>query len=413
MVVVCAIAPYLPFLPFPLFSDDYIQLALGRQYGPMESWGSLASDVLYRCRATSIVLTYIVDELAGNQALPHRAMNLGFHILGALLVTGLGAWKRIGYRISIPAGAFFALREAHQEAVIWIAALPELLAFVFVVGGLVAWIQWMNSRRPLWGALAVLAFLLGLLSKESAAVLPAFAVLVWWIEARSWRLPLVVVAAMFLITGLYAAAIFAAKSSHLHLNDGTFALQGNVVWTLTHSVLRLLWPWGAISLAVLASFGIGRWRSFVAGGFVWIMIALLPYSFLTYMDRVPSRHTYLASVGIAVFMACAWQALERYAMPDKPVLMAVAVAAILGHNLGYLWTKKFDQYQRRVEPTEQFLRYAEKTTGTVRITCAPYGFEVFRHAAHIRLGWPLNQVLGPDEAADGGVVHDYCDTSKP
>jgi hypothetical protein len=32
------------------------------------------------------------------------------------------------------------------------------------------------------------------------------------------------------------------------------------------------------------------------GAATWIAITLLPYSFLTYMPQVPSRHVYLASV---------------------------------------------------------------------------------------------------------------------
>ena len=128
------------------------------------------------------------------------------------------------------------------------------------------------------------------------------------------------------------------------------------------------------------------------------------------MDRVPSRHTYLASVGISILMGCAWQTIERV---SRPAVIGVAMAAVLAHNFGYLWTKKYDQYQRRVEPTERFLRYAQTNNGPVRITCAPYGYEVFRQAAAIRLGWSPEQVLGPHESLPAGEPAEYCDTSKP
>jgi 4-amino-4-deoxy-L-arabinose transferase-like glycosyltransferase len=297
--------------------------------------------------------------------------------------------------------------------VIWVAALPELLSFFFVMAALVSWIRWLDTRRLSWGLLSSAAFLLGLLSKESAAVFPACALIIWFLEAWQWRLPLAAAGAMLCTVGLYAAAIFAAKGHHLHLNDGTFTLQAGFLWTLLHSMLRLIWPWGAAAMALLWFCGWRRWRHQIAGVAVWITIALLPYSFLTYMDRVPSRHTYLASAGIAILMGCAWQTLERVSLMNRPALTALAVAVILIHNLGYLWTKKFDQYLRRVEPTERFLRYAARTTGPVRIECAPYGYEVFRHAANIRLGWSYDQVLGPHEAPPQGEAKNYCDTSKP
>lgn len=394
----------------PLFSDDYIQIGLGRQYGSPTQWSNLAYDVLYRCRATSILLTHLIDQVAGDSALPHRLGNLAVHVLGAFLVAGLGVWKRIGFRLSIPAAAFFALREAHQEAVIWVAALPELLAFVFLMGAVLSWIRWIDTRRSVFAILSISAFLLGLLSKESAAVFPAFAFLIWWLDARSWRTPLAVVAAMLVVDGVYAASIFSAKDNHLHLNDGTFTVQFGFVWTLTHSILRSMWPWGAAALALLAWSGFRQWSTYVTGSLLWISIALLPYSFLTYMDRVPSRHTYLASVGIAILMGCAWHTIEQV---RRPAVIGMALVAVLGHNLGYLWTKKYDQYQRRVEPTERFLRYAQTNNGPVRIACAPYGYEVFRQAAAIRLGWSPEQVLGPHETSPAGEPAEYCDTSKP
>lgn len=45
-------------------------------------------------------------------------------------------------------------------------------------------------------------------------------------------------------------------------------------------------------------------------------LALLPYVFLTYQTRVPSRHTYLASAGLAML---AGAALHRLAGARPPV----------------------------------------------------------------------------------------------
>jgi hypothetical protein len=52
-----AILVYLPSLGLPLISDDYPHTYLARQYGPISGWPALASDALYRCRATSLILT--------------------------------------------------------------------------------------------------------------------------------------------------------------------------------------------------------------------------------------------------------------------------------------------------------------------------------------------------------------------
>jgi predicted membrane-bound dolichyl-phosphate-mannose-protein mannosyltransferase len=67
---------------------------------------------------------------------------------------------------------------ANVEAVVWISQLKSLLALCFALTALLLF-----RNRPIW---AGLPFVLGLLSKASAAfALPFAAVMVWsWLRAR-------------------------------------------------------------------------------------------------------------------------------------------------------------------------------------------------------------------------------------
>src|SRR4051794_20299616 len=56
---------YLRSLSLPLIADDYLQVQLGRQYGPITGWRGLAADPLYRSRSTSILLTQWTEQLFG------------------------------------------------------------------------------------------------------------------------------------------------------------------------------------------------------------------------------------------------------------------------------------------------------------------------------------------------------------
>jgi hypothetical protein len=60
-----AILPYLRALGLPMISDDHLQVMLGRQYGPASGWSALTHDVLYRSRATSLLLTHWTEILTG------------------------------------------------------------------------------------------------------------------------------------------------------------------------------------------------------------------------------------------------------------------------------------------------------------------------------------------------------------
>ena len=64
-VMALAAVAYGRALGLPFISDDYLQIQLSRDYGPVSNWGALATDALYRCRATSLVFTYWLERAVG------------------------------------------------------------------------------------------------------------------------------------------------------------------------------------------------------------------------------------------------------------------------------------------------------------------------------------------------------------
>ncbi len=244
----------------------------------------------------------------------------------------------------------------------------------------------LETGRRRWYAAAGLLFVAALFSKESAAALPAMLFLVWWIDGRPKKAPLIPIALMAAVTLLYALASFSAADHHLHLNDGTFSWSAPFPLTLAHSLWRMLFPWGLAALGLLV---VRDWK-FAAWLLVFAAFALGPYSFLTYMNRVPSRHTYWAAVAVSLligrgFVLLAERRSGRWAAVALGLIFAV-------HNAGYLWIRKVPQYRERAAPTEEFLSWAARRQPPVALDCAPYRIEVFDAAARIRLGWRLNQV---------------------
>jgi hypothetical protein len=130
------------------------------------------------------------------------------------------------------------------------------------------------------------------------------------------------------------------------------------------------------------------------------------------MNRVPSRHTYLASAGLALLVGAGMAvAAERL----KPLRWrTVLVALLLIHNCGYLWIKKLPQYARRAEPTERFLSFAKKSEQPIAIQCAPYSLEVYIQAAQLVLNRPAEFVRDASRRYDpsSGALA-YCDPSQP
>jgi len=379
ILAILAIAPYLPLFVQPFISDDYLQIDLGRKYGPVEAWSRLADDALYRCRATSIVLTYWTERWFGDQPLPFYMSSILMHILNAWLVLLVGWRLGLGGIRSFVAAAFFAVYARHQEAVMWYAAMPELLVFFFCGCFLLSWDRYLRRGRAWDYGLAALWFLLALASKESAvAVVPIAAALAW----RRDRSPLSV-APMAAAAVLYAAGIFYSKDNHLHLNDGTFSLHAPFVATWARSIARMFWVSGFLGLIAIAAWRRAAWRCLRAPA-LWIAATMLPYSFLLYMPTAPSRHVYLASAGLGFVVAVGLEAARRRFAGQRWVVPIIA-AALAIHQISYVWFKKREQFLRRAAATEELIAEAGRTQELIYVTCFPYGREVAEKALEIRL----------------------------
>ena len=301
--------------------------------------------------------------------------SLLLHMFNSLLVFALGLWRPVGWRLAGLAACFFAVSQRHSEAVVWFAAVPELLVFAFVLATFLFWVRWVEapSARHLYYAGALGCYLLALLSKESAvAAVPLCAVAVLAHPARPLR-KLWGLAPLAVLAMAYFAWDYAARGTHLHFNDGTFSLKAPFAETMVRSMGGLLWVWGAVSLLVLFKKAARPWRTVLVLAGVWMVLGLLPYSFLTYMPRVPSRHLYLASVGQSLIVAAGLLAFRQYARRRHRVwLVPVAVGVVVAQQVGYLWTVKHRQYSERARPTEDLISVAGRTDDKIYAKCFPF-----------------------------------------
>lgn len=379
ILAVLAIAPYLPLLEQPFISDDYLQIDLGRRYGPVEGWGRLMDDALYRCRATSIVLTYWTERMFGDQPISFYTSSMLMHVLNTWLVLIAGWRLGLGGVRSFMAAAFFAVYARHQEAVMWYAALPELLVFFFCGCFLLSWDRYLRKGGGWNYGFAMIWFVLALASKESAVAMVPIAAGLAWSRQRN-PLPVAPLAVAALV---YAAGIFSAREKHLHLNDGTFSLHAPFVATWVRSLAGMMWVSGLLGLVAIASWRRAAWRCLRAPA-LWMAVTLLPYSFLLYMPRVPSRHIYLASAGLGFVVAVGLEAVRRRFAGQRWAVPVIATGLVVA-QVGYIWVKKREQFLRRAAATEDLIAEAEKTEELIYVTCFPYGREVAEKALEIRL----------------------------
>lgn len=390
LVAALASVTYWRALSIPLISDDYTVISISRSYGEPGGWWTLANDALYRCRATFMILTYWLDRWFQLEPLPYNVFGVLFHVANSLLVLAAGAWAKIGWRLSFPAAVFFAVSQGHQEAVIWYSALPDQMALLFVMLGIGSWLAWIHAGGAGWYLASLAMFVMGLFSKESAIVAVPLMALCALADGVRVRRLLIAIAPFTLIAIAYFLAGYAARSEHLHYNDGTFVLGPHFIAVIVRSTARMLWPWGFVALAAVAI--AGRVYSLaIMYSLAWIAASLIPYAFLTYMPFVPSRHTYIASAGVALIVACGYRSVQAHA---RPAWMIAMLATVVGAEWGYLWTRKHRQYVERAAPTEAFVAKIRNHTGEVVVHCFPFGLDPVVRAADMLRGGKVTVRMG-------------------
>lgn len=323
-------------------SDDYI--FLDRVHTWREDPGYLFSIPPENFRMTTYLAFGILKTLFGYHAAWFYAFTMLVHFINAILV-----WKLLSMlnrRPEVAAlGAFcFAAFQNPQEAIMWLGGMHEVLLGLTILSALCLWATGRHF-------LATLAYCLALLSKESAVVLLLLVPLV------EYRIKGSIIPKRQYIYLLLPSAIFAGL--YLYLFKENSLVRGefygfapvHALGVLLKSLNRLMFPWLYIALLLQLFRRQIRSVAEISYGIVWMILALLPYVFLTYQDHVPSRHEYLASIGMV------WVLALLLCRLDSLRLQHAYLAAFLVVNIGYIWLRKDAQFEERAAPTEQLLKH--------------------------------------------------------
>jgi hypothetical protein len=207
-------------------------------------------------------------------------------------------------------------------------------------------------------------------------------------------------AAPAILAAAWAVSIYLTRDSSFRFQDGSFSLHAPFWRTLPVNFTRLFWFWGMLGLAMAWR----RYRPVVWRGALWAAIALLPYCFLTYMPRVPSRQLYLPSAGVALIVGAGMMELEK----RKRSAAAAVFAVMLVHNIGYLWIKKRAQFLQRAEPTEQLIALGKKTPGPIYVQCFPRTGLIAQEALHLGAGKAESDILWDAAEAQRRGAATFC-----
>ncbi len=271
--------------------------------------------------------------------------NLLLHIVSGVLVLVL--FSRLGIQFSpstksiiigpaFLAALFFSLHPLRAESIGWISERKDVLCCVFYLASIVAYLRYIELRRPGWYQTALLFALLAMLSKPMAVTITLVLILIDFlvrgernppaISNKRWlreKIPFFLLAVGVGILAFYGQTrhqalvplrlIGPAERVRLFCNTLVFYL-GKIILPVRLSaaypatvIFSRTAGSGLPAGMVLASFtifGAGlRYRRYRGPLFFWLwfVIAILPVSgiFPTGMASAADRFTYLPSIGIA------------------------------------------------------------------------------------------------------------------
>lgn len=334
----------LQFVPANLAHFTFDDYKLIVENPPIRGFGSIMT-VLASGRPMR-GLTFMLDyALFGLDARGYHLVNLAWHYLANLLLYFL-LFRLFGIRIASFAALLFAFHAIHVEAVMGIAHRKEMLAATFLLLSFHAFL-YKESRPRTAMILALVFFILGLLSKQVVAVLPLL-LLGWeWLrrgaEARTelWRLwPWLLLPVGLMIGGAFLSLPLLADFNffgYFSLRELSLESWARVLATTLSQMPRylggLLFPvhltvlpptdihtfedhetWLGIAFFLLlpAAAWLTRRDQAVSFGLFWIFINLLPVMNWAPTNSVyADRYLYIPSAGFCMVAAGVWQRLSE------------------------------------------------------------------------------------------------------
>ena len=130
----------------------------------------------------SLALNY---KVAGLAPASYYLVNILLHLLNILLVFWLVSLLSGNNRLmALFTAALFAVHPMHVESAAWISERKDVLYSFFFLGGLIAYLHYLDNKKVTGYFLCLLLFLFSALSKPTAVVFPVVLIAIDWFRQR-------------------------------------------------------------------------------------------------------------------------------------------------------------------------------------------------------------------------------------
>jgi tetratricopeptide (TPR) repeat protein len=378
MVLAITAVTYVSTLRFDFVYDDYPQIVFNPfvkawhyvpEYFVSSVWKQMAPFAPGNYyRPLFLLLLRVNYSIFANRPLGWHLVSLALHLLVTWQVFVLVRRMTGQFTLAWLSAAIFGIHPVHHEVVAWVSGVTESQFAVMFLAAFITYLKSKENSKTLWMAVSCAFYVLALLSKETAIVLPALVFAFEWIGYEPAmdtpgpgfgdRLK-----KAFVSSGVYLpiAILYLLVRNQILMGLGhSWAPIPFTDWLLTVPSILLLYlrncffpvrlsesydvyyqhgfSFGQVALPmmILIAFAAAVWMlrgrlgaKAVGYAAAWILIPLLPAldTFVFRPDElVHDRYLYIPSIGVALLVALV---IDRVAQ-TRPVLFGQPVHAVAG-----------------------------------------------------------------------------------
>ncbi|MFC1657929.1 tetratricopeptide repeat protein [Candidatus Omnitrophota bacterium] len=257
----------------------------------------------------------------------YHLSNTLFHIFATLALFWFVTILFDSLPLALFTSLFFLIHPVHTEAVAYISGRSDPLALLFMLLCLIFYIKGLRERRAGFYLVALLSYVLALLSRENSLVLPALLLLYHYSfkkKIRIWQF-LPILSAGLIYIGL-RVTVFKSIMPDISICNSVFERIPGFFVAITNYIRLLFLPLnlhmeyghrsfsftdpgavlGVIILLLLVSYAFKKRNTdqLVSFSILWFFITLLPVSNLYPLNAYMAEHwLYLPSIGFFLLLA--------------------------------------------------------------------------------------------------------------
>lgn len=335
ILILCGLLVFAANLNAFFLSDDFVLLSWTRTHSAGDVAAFFDPNTPWFYRPIVKLVYWAGQAVFGLHAAPFHLFSMLLHGANAFLLYRLVA-RHATWTAGIAAALIFLLDPHHAETVSWISAVGDLLGTLCILANLLLFRRFMALRSYPALALALALFAVGLLSRETVALLPGLLALQEVViggkrgvgkgEIGAAATGYVAVLGAYLLVQRIGAPVsgggFTRGGLAFHmLNLDSILLGlldyahrllpgGEVPASASLDVLKAL-VWVEWLIIVAAAVALWRWRQrLVLFGLLWLLLTPLAFIFFS---APTDRYFYLPSIGYAIFLGTLLSLLPRLA----------------------------------------------------------------------------------------------------